>query len=175
MGKWNASAEGCHAGGIYLLLYQPRFLFTSLPFFYSSFPKAEFFSLAPSFLFPFLSSVASVFIHFLSVFPPSFLPSLNHLWIYVKATYVIIAIICIMTYKLQSIFRYIVFFFFHMDDETTQWDEYGLGADIYFTEFKKGLREVKQSAQGRVSKLNVRTFILTSSFPSPWRRFFPLY
>lgn len=74
--------------------------------FYSFFSMAEFFSLLSSFL-------SHYFLRWL-IFFPSFLPSLNHLWAYVK-----IYIDNNNNYlhdDLKSIFKCLLFF--HLDDET---------------------------------------------------------
>lgn len=109
--------------------------FSSLPFFlFLLFWGRDL--LSPSLLsFP-SSLLWFLFLYFFPFSLPLFFP----FWItygYIgKHTYVIIAIICIMTYQLQSVFKYI--FFFHLDGETTMWNEWGLSTDRYFTDFKKG-------------------------------------
>lgn len=98
---------------------------------------AEFFSLLSSFL-------SHYFLRWL-IFFPSFLPSLNHLWAYVK-----IYIDNNNNYlhdDLKSIFKCLLFF--HLDDETYMWDEEGLGADIYFTDFKKGSEKLNHLTKVR--------------------------
>lgn len=149
MGKWNASAEGCHAGGIYLLLYQHWFLFTSLHFcifllFHSrvslslSLSLLHFFPIPPFYSFSFLCTF---------IFPPSFLPS--HLWVYMKSS--IYNNSNYLHNDLQVTKHFQIHFLFSFGWWDNRVQRVGLGC-CCLQILKLGLREVEQFAQGWMSK-----------------------
>lgn len=152
MGKWNASAEGCHAGGIYLLLYQRWFLLTSPGSFYSSFSAAEcFLSLLHSH-FPLCSCLFPL--------PLSFPLTYGSIW---KHTYVITAVISIMIYKPRSVFQYISFSSLGWWDNRVRW--VGLWCWWLFYGFSKGLRGWTICPR-LGEQVSVRTFLPTR-LPGP--------